>query len=496
MTGHWIGGRHVCPPRARELPVFDPAIGHVARVAPIGDDGEVRAAVAAASDAQPAWAAATPSERADVLYRFLHLVRTRIDALAAVISAEHGKTLDDARAEIKRGLEIVEYSCAIPVLLQAEMSDSVSRDIDSYSIRQPLGIVAGITPFNFPAMVPMWMFPLAIACGNAFILKPSERVPSASLRLAEWLSEAGLPAGIFNVVQGNGDTVRLLIDAPEIAAVSFVGSTPVAREVHDRARAAGKRVQALGGAKNHMVIMPDADLDRVCNALMGAAYGSAGERCMAISVAVPVGAETADKLVERLAQRIRSLVIGAGDDPATEMGPLVTAAHLERVRGYLDAGVKEGATLVVDGRERKVSGREGGFFLGASLFDRVERHMKIYREEIFGPVLCTVRAADLGAALALINDNPFGNGVSLFTNDAALARSFAHEVQAGMVGINVPIPVPSAAHSFGGWKQSMFGEHNVYGREGLRFYTRLKTITARWPRSTTDSSTFVMPTSR
>ncbi len=427
------------------------------------------------------------------MFRFREIFERRLDEVAAMLTSEHGKVLSDARGEATRGLEVVEFATGIPQLLKGEYSEQVGTGVDSWSMRQPLGVIAGITPFNFPAMVPMWMFPIAIACGNTFILKPSERDPSASLLLAEMLKEAGLPVGVFNVVQGDKVAVDALLAHPGVHAISFVGSTPVAEYVYREGTRHGKRVQALGGAKNHMVVMPDADLDQAADALVGAAYGSAGERCMAISIAVAVGGSTADSLIGKLKKRIAMLQMGDGSKPGVDLGPLVTQAHLDRVSSYLQAGVEEGAQLVVDGRNA-ASQRGAGFFLGACLFDHVRPEMQIYREEIFGPVLGIVRTSNFDTALSLVNDHEFGNGACVFTRDGDTARSFAHQVQAGMVGVNVPIPVPMAFHSFGGWKRSLFGDHAVHGPEGVRFYTRLKTVTSRWPtgiRSGVDTS---MPT--
>jgi malonate-semialdehyde dehydrogenase (acetylating)/methylmalonate-semialdehyde dehydrogenase len=430
-----------------------------------------------------------------VLFRFKELLERDGDALARLVSSEHGKLVPDARGELVRGIEVVEFACGVPQLLKGEFSEQVGTGVDSWSLRQPLGVCAGITPFNFPAMVPLWMFPLAIACGNSFVLKPSERDPSAAVALARLFEEAGLPPGVLNVVHGDRVAVEALLADPRVAAVSFVGSTPVAEAVYRAGSAAGKRVQALGGAKNHLVVLPDADLDQAVEALVGAAYGSAGERCMAISVAVAVGA-AADPLVERLARRARSLRLGAGEDEGAEMGPLVTRQHLERVRGLVERGVAEGAKLVVDGRDARAAGHERGFFLGACLFDEVRPGTTIYREEVFGPVLAVVRVPDFESALALVDRNEYGNGVSIFTRDGAAAREFASRVQVGMVGINVPIPVPMAWHSFGGWKRSLFGDHAVHGPEGVRFYTRLKTVTSRWPSGGRQGAEFAMPTSK
>ena len=433
-------------------------------------------------------------KRASVMFAFRELVRKHAGDLAAIITAEHGKVLSDAKGELIRGLEVVEFACGIPQMLKGEFSEQVGNAIDAVSFRQPLGVVAGITPFNFPAMVPMWMFPVALACGNAFILKPSERDPSLANELAALLAKAGLPEGVFQVVHGGKPVVDAILDHPGIDAVSFVGSTPIAEYVHRRGTAAGKRVQALGGAKNHMIVMPDADMDKAVDALMGAAYGSAGERCMAISVAVPVGQDTADALVERLAPKVRMLKIGPGTDPETEMGPLVTREHANKVLGYIDAGVAEGAELVVDGRGLNIRGHEKGFFVGGTLFDRVTPGMRIYREEIFGPVLSIVRAQSFDEALGLVNTHEFGNGTALFTRDGDTAQAFLSQVRAGMVGVNVPIPVPMAFHSFGGWKRSLFGDHHMHGPEGVRFYTRLKTATLRWPTGIRSGADFIMPT--
>jgi len=494
VVGHWIDGAPRAPAAgARFGDVFNPASGEVARRVAFAGAGDVDAAVQSAARAFPAWAATPPLRRARVMFRFKELAERHSGELAALITAEHGKVFTDAEGEVTRGLEVVEFACGIPQLLKGEYSEQVGAGIDMFSIRQPLGVCVGITPFNFPAMVPMWMFPVAIACGNAFVLKPSERDPSASLLIARLLKEAGLPDGVFNVVHGDKVAVDALLSHPAVAAVSFVGSTPIAKYIHETAGAHGKRVQALGGAKNHMVILPDADLDQAVDALVGAAYGSAGERCMAISVAVAVG-DVADRLVARLAQRVPSIRVADGMDPAAEMGPLVTRAHWEKVRGYVDAGVAEGAKLVVDGRGLKVAGREQGFFLGGCLFDDVKPGMRIYREEIFGPVLSIVRARDFEEALALVNGHEFGNGCAIFTRDGDAAREFTHRVQVGMVGVNVPIPVPMAFHSFGGWKASLFGDHHMHGPEGVRFYTRSKAVTQRWPAGIRAGASFVMPT--
>ncbi|GAB2654264.1 CoA-acylating methylmalonate-semialdehyde dehydrogenase [Arenimonas aestuarii] len=490
---HFIHGQPRDGTSGRWGEVFDPATGAVQAQVALASADEVSAAVAAAQAAFPAWAATPPLARARVLFRYKALLEQHADELAAAITAEHGKVLADARGEVTRGIEVVEFACGAPQLLKGEHSMDVGRDVDSWSEFAPLGVVAGITPFNFPCMVPMWMFPVALACGNSFVLKPSERDPTPSMILARLLKEAGLPDGVFNVVHGDKAAVDALLDDPRVQAISFVGSTPIAQYIYSRGSANGKRVQALGGAKNHMVLLPDADLDQAAAALLGAAYGSAGERCMAISVAVCVGDATADALVSRLGPMVESLRIGPGNQGEPDMGPLITAAHRDKVRDYVDTGVAEGATLVVDGRDLVVAGAPDGFFLGGCLFDRVRPAMRIYREEIFGPVLCVLRVADFEAALALVNEHEYGNGTAVFTRDGDAARQFAHRVQAGMVGINVPIPVPMAFHSFGGWKRSLFGPLHVHGPDGVRFYTRLKTITARWPTGVRDPE-FVMPT--
>ena len=490
---HFIGGKDVAGTSGRSAEVFNPALGSVKARVPFASEAEVSAAVDAAQKALPGWAATPPLRRARVMFRFKELLDQHAEQLAAIITSEHGKVLSDARGEVTRGIEVVEFACGIPHLLKGEYTEQVGTGVDSYSVRQPLGICAGITPFNFPVMVPMWMFPIAIAAGNTFILKPSERDPSASLYMAKLLKEAGLPDGVFNVVNGDKTAVDALLHEPRISAISFVGSTPIAEYIYRTGTASGKRVQALGGAKNHLVVMPDADLDQAVDALIGAAYGSAGERCMAISVAVAVGG-VADKLVEKLAERAKTLKINTGTDEAAEMGPLVTRVHLDKVKGYVDTGVKEGAKLVVDGRGHKVKDHEDGFFIGGCLFDQVKPGMTIYKEEIFGPVLSVVRVPDFESALDLVNKHEFGNGVSLFTRDGDCAREFSTRVQIGMVGINVPIPVPMAFHSFGGWKRSLFGDHYAYGPEGVRFYTHMKTVTTRWPTGIRKGAEFVMPT--
>ena len=490
---HWINGKAVHGTSGRSSNIYNPATGQIQATVPLANPAELNAAVEAAQAAFPDWSSQPPLRRARVLFRLRELLDQRADDLAAILTSEHGKVLSDAKGEVTRGLEVVEFATGIPQLLKGEHTEQVGPGIDSWSLRQPLGVVAGITPFNFPAMVPMWMFPIAIACGNTFILKPSERDPSASIFLAELLQQAGLPDGVFNVVHGDKEAVDAILDHPSIKAVSFVGSTPIAEYVYAHGTAHGKRVQALGGAKNHMLVMPDADLDQAADALVGAAYGSAGERCMAISVAVAVTNATADALIEKLRPRIAALQISPGTEPKADMGPLVTNQHLDRVKSYLDLGRTEGATLLIDGRETALP-RGEGFFLGACLFDHVRPDMRIYREEIFGPVLGIVRANTFETALKLIDDHEFGNGTAIFTRDGDTARTFAHRVQAGMVGINVPIPVPMAFHSFGGWKRSLFGDHSIYGPEGVRFYTRLKTITARWPTGIRTGVDTTMPT--
>jgi malonate-semialdehyde dehydrogenase (acetylating)/methylmalonate-semialdehyde dehydrogenase len=492
---HYIGGKAVEGTSGRWGEVFNPATGERGRRVAFADAGEVDRAVAAAAAAFPGWAATPPLTRARILFKFRELVEREGDALARLITEEHGKVLSDARGEVTRGMEVVEFACGIPHLLKGEFTEQVGRGIDSWSLRQPLGVCAGITPFNFPAMVPMWMFPVALACGNTFVLKPSERDPSAGIRIAELLAEAGLPQGVFNVVNGDKDAVEALLRHPRVAAISFVGSTPIAHSIYRGAAESGKRVQALGGAKNHMVVMPDADLDQATDALMGAAYGSAGERCMAVSVAVAVGG-IGDKLLDKLVPRVRALKIGPGTDPEAEMGPLVTRQHLDRVRSYVDLGVEEGARLVVDGRGLKLQGYENGFFIGGSIFDDVKPEMRIYKEEIFGPVLSVVRSPDFDDAVGLVNAHEFGNGVAIFTRDGDAAREFTNRIQIGMVGVNVPIPVPMAFHSFGGWKRSLFGDMAVHGMEGVRFYTRLKTVTSRWPQGVRAGAEYVMPTMR
>jgi malonate-semialdehyde dehydrogenase (acetylating)/methylmalonate-semialdehyde dehydrogenase len=491
---HFIGGTHVAGASGVFGDVFDPNTGEVQALVPLASKGEVEDAIANAAEAQPGWAAFNAQRRARVLMKFLELIQKDIGSLARLLSSEHGKTIPDARGDIQRGIEVIEFACGIPHLLKGEFSDSAGTGIDVYSMRQPLGVVAAITPFNFPAMIPLWKIGPALACGNAVVLKPSERDPSVPLRIAELFLEAGLPPGVLNVVNGGKAAVDTLLTDPRIRAVGFVGSTPIAQYIYATAAAHGKRAQCFGGAKNHAIIMPDADIEQAVDALIGAAYGSAGERCMALSVAGPVGQKTADALVEKLMPRVESLKIGLSTDEAADYGPLVTKEALERVRGYIDVGVQEGAKLVVDGRDFRMQGHEGGYFIGGSLFDHVTPDMRIYKEEIFGPVLTVVRANDYEAALRLPNEHEYGNGVAIFTRDGDAARDFAARVNVGMVGINVPIPVPIAYHTFGGWKASGFGDLNQHGPDSIRFYTKTKTVTSRWPSGVKDGASFVIPT--
>ncbi len=496
---HFIQGAVAAGTGARRQDVFNPATGAVTGRVALASAADVNTVVAAAQAAFPAWADTPPIRRARVMFKFLELVNQHRDELARLITAEHGKVFTDAQGEVSRGIDIIEFACGIPQLLKGDFTDQVSTGMDNWTIRQPLGVVAGITPFNFPVMVPMWMFPVAIVAGNSFVLKPSPLDPSPSLLMGELLKQAGLPDGVFNVVQGDKEAVDALLAHPDVKAVSFVGSTPIANHIYETGARHGKRVQALGGAKNHMVVMPDADLDQAVDALVGSAYGSAGERCMAISVAVLVGG-VADQIVPRLAERAKALQVLDGMNLAAEMGPIVTAAARERIGGYIEAGVREGAKLLVDGRgfdgARAGAGCENGFWLGGTLFDHVTPGMKIYQEEIFGPVLACVRVPDFATAVQLINDHEFGNGVSCFTRDGHVAREFARRIQVGMVGINVPIPVPMAWHGFGGWKKSLFGDMHAYGEEGVRFYTKQKSIMQRWPESISKGAEFVMPTAK
>ncbi|MDP4837653.1 MAG: CoA-acylating methylmalonate-semialdehyde dehydrogenase [Burkholderiales bacterium] len=492
LIKHFINGAHYQGQEKNTVEVFNPATGEVAARVALASKQETEEAIRVATEALPSWSNTPPLKRARVMFKFKELLEKHIDDLASMITSEHGKVFSDAKGEIARGIEVVEFACGIPQLLKGEYTEQVGTGVDSYSVRQPLGVCAGITPFNFPVMVPMWMFPMAIACGNTFILKPSEKDPSASLLMADLLKEAGLPDGVFNVIQGDKTAVDTLLSDPRVSAISFVGSTPIAEYVYRTGTQYGKRVQALGGAKNHLVVMPDADIEQAVDALMGAAYGSAGERCMAISVGVVVG-DIADQLVARLVERTTELKIGNGIVNEPDMGPLVTGAHLEKVKGYIEKGVSEGASLIVDGRNISVAGHENGFFIGGCLFDHVTPDMTIYKEEIFGPVLSIVRVDDFESAVQLINAHEFGNGVSLFTRDGHTAREFSTRIQVGMVGINIPIPVPVAFHSFGGWKRSLFGDHYAYGPEGVRFYTHLKTVTTRWPTDTRSGAEFTMP---
>ena len=493
--GHYINGQIVSDQR-RSAAVFNPATGQVTQQLALADQATVTSAVDAAAAAFPTWRQIPPNKRSQILFRYKQLLEQNAEAICQLITAEHGKVIDDAHGELGRGIEVLDYACGISELLKGEFSKNAGPDIDSWSEFQPLGVVAGITPFNFPAMVPMWMFPMAIACGNTFILKPSERDPSPALLLAKLFSEAGLPDGVFNVVNGDAETVQHILDDDRVQALSFVGSTPIAESLFQRGSACGKRVQALGGAKNHAVILPDADLENAANALMGAAYGSCGERCMAISVAVCVGEETADKTVALLKDNIAGLKIGPGVDAGNDMGPLITEAALDRVTHYIAKGAEEGAELVADGRGLEVAGHESGFFVGATLFDRVTSDMSIYQDEIFGPVLCVVRVDSLDAAMELINAHEFGNGTCLFTRDGEAARYFTDHVQVGMVGVNVALPVPIASQSFGGWKRSLFGDLYVYGPDAVRFYTRRKTMTQRWPaNSQAEKARYAFPSS-
>lgn len=490
---HFVNGKIFEGESKKTSDVYNPATGEVSAKVTLATKKDVDAVVDIAQQAFHSWSNTPPLQRARVLFKFKELIEKNSDELTKIIVSEHGKVYDDAKGSLTRGLEVVEFACGIPHLLKGEFTENVGRDVDSWSIRQSLGICAGITPFNFPAMVPMWMFPIAIACGNTFILKPSEKDPSCPLMLAQLFKEAGLPDGVFNVVNGDKEAVDALLVNKKVSAISFVGSTPIAKYIYENAAKNEKRVQALGGAKNHCVVMPDADLDGAVNGLMGAAYGSAGERCMAQSVAVAVGG-IGDELVKRLSEKVEALKVGPGMDKDSEMGPLITKDHLDKVKGYVDIGVEEGANLVVDGRKLKLQGYEKGFYIGGCLFDHVTSQMRIYKEEIFGPVLSVVRVKDFDAAVKLINDHEYGNGVSLFTRDGDSARTFINKIQVGMVGINIPIPVPMAFHSFGGWKRSLFGDQHMHGMEGVRFYTKLKTVTSRWPNGIKSNAEFIMPT--
>jgi len=494
QVGHFIGGKHVAGTSGRSADIFQPMDGSVIGKVALASVAELRAAVENAAEAQPKWAAVNPQRRARVLMKFLDLIAQNNDELAELLAREHGKTIPDAKGDIQRGVEVVEFSLGVPNLMKGEFTDGAGPGIDIYSLRQPLGVCAGITPFNFPAMIPLWKLGPAIACGNAFILKPSERDPGVPMRLAELFIEAGGPPGILNVVNGDKEAVDAILDDPDIKAVGFVGSTPIAEYIYARGCAAGKRVQCFGGAKNHMIIMPDADMDQAVDALIGAGYGSAGERCMAISVAVPVGKATADELVKRLIPRVESLKVGPSTDVTADYGPVVTKAAMEKIKSYVDIGVQEGASLLVDGRGFTMQGYENGFYVGGCLFDNVTKDMRIYKEEIFGPVLSVLRAESYDEALKLTNDHEYGNGTAIFTRDGDAARDFASKVQVGMVGINVPIPVPLAYYTFGGWKRSSFGDLNQHGPDSIRFYTKTKTVTARWPSGIKDGASFVIPT--
>ena len=493
LIQHYINGKIYKGSSSRKGKVFNPATGAQESEVILGTKSDLDHAVENAKQAFEKWSQVTPLQRARIIFKYKELIEKNYDELTKLIVSEHGKVYEDAKGSLTRGLEIVEFACGIPQMLKGEFTENVGTNIDSWSMRQPLGVCAGITPFNFPAMVPMWMFPMAIACGNTFILKPSEKDPSCSIRLAQLFSEAGLPEGVLNVVNGDKEVVDSILTNKDIKAVSFVGSTPIAKYIYENAAKNEKRVQALGGAKNHCVVMPDCDMDQAVNGLMGAAYGSAGERCMAQSVAVAVGG-IGDKLVEKLSKKVEALKVGPGLDKNSEMGPLVTKEHLEKVKGYVDLGVKEGAKLVVDGRSIKLQGYENGFFIGGCLFDNVKKNMRIYNEEIFGPVLSVVRVKDFNDVIQLINDHEFGNGTSVYTRDGDVGRTFANKIKVGMVGINIPIPVPVAFHSFGGWKRSLFGDLHMHGPEGVKFYTKLKTITSRWPSGIGSDPEFVMPT--
>ncbi|MEM1049571.1 MAG: CoA-acylating methylmalonate-semialdehyde dehydrogenase [Pseudomonadota bacterium] len=494
--GHFVGGKTQAGTSGRFGDVFDPNTGDVQAKVSLAARSEVEAAIANAADAQVEWAAQNPQKRARVMFKFLDLVTQEKESLAELLSSEHGKTVPDSHGDIQRGLEVVEFACGIPHLLKGEYSEGVGPGIDMYSLRQPLGVVAGITPFNFPAMIPMWKFAPAIACGNAFILKPSERDPSVPMRLAELMIEAGLPEGVLNVVNGDKEAVDTLLTDPRVQAIGFVGSSAIAEYIYATGAAHGKRVHCFGGAKNHMIVMPDADMTQAADALIGAGYGSAGERCMAVSVAVPVGQQAADALMEKLIPKVEALKIGPSSDREADYGPVVTQQALDRIRGYVDLGIKEGADLVVDGRDFVMQGYENGFFMGGCLFDNVTSDMRIYKEEIFGPVLSVVRAKDYDEGLRLANEHEYGNGVAIYTRDGDAARDFAARVQIGMVGVNVPIPVPLAYYSFGGWKRSGFGDLNQHGPDSVKFYTKTKTVTSRWPSGIKDGAEFVIPTMR
>ncbi len=493
LIQHFVNGKVFIGSSKKTSKVFNPATGEQASEVNLASKIDLDLVVQKAKEAFIDWSNKPPVQRARVIFKFKELIEKNSDEITKLIVSEHGKVYEDAKGSLTRGLEVVEFACGIPNLLKGEFTENVGTDVDSWSVRQPLGVCAGITPFNFPAMVPMWMFPISIACGNTFVLKPSEKDPSCSIKLAQLFKEAGLPDGVFNVVNGDKEAVDALLTNKDVAAISFVGSTPIAKYIYENAAKNEKRVQALGGAKNHCVVMPDCDIDQAVNGLMGAAYGSAGERCMAQSVAVAVG-KVGDQLVNKLSKKVELLKVGPGSDKSSEMGPLVTKEHLEKVKGYVNLGIKEGAKLVVDGRNIKLQGFEKGFFIGGCLFDHVEKNMKIYKEEIFGPVLSVVRVKDFKSAVDLVNDHELGNGTSIYTRDGDVGRTFASKIKIGMVGINIPIPVPMAFHSFGGWKRSLFGDQHMHGSEGVRFYTKLKTITSRWPSGLRSNPEFVMPT--
>ena len=496
VVGHYIDGQVIIDSNERTQPIYNPATGHITRQVALAAKATVEKAVAAAAAAFPGWRRTPPIKRSRIMFRFKDLLEQHANEIISLLTEEHGKVLDDARGEFTRGVEVVEYACGAPELLKGEHSKDVGPGIDSWSEFQPLGVVAGITPFNFPAMVPLWMYPMAIICGNTFVLKPSEKDPSTPTRIAELFQEAGLPDGVFNVVNGAKEAVDALLTDPRVQAISFVGSTPVAEYIYRTGTANGKRVQALGGAKNHAIVMPDADTDNAVNALMGAAYGSCGERCMAVSVVVCVGDAVADEMVTKLAARVADLKIGPGIDSRNEMGPLISKPHFEKVRGYVDTGIAEGAELVVDGREVNVPEQPEGFFMGGCLFDRVTPDMRIYKEEIFGPVLCMLRVRSLQEAMQLIDEHEYGNGTCIFTRDGGAARYFTDNIQVGMVGVNVPLPVPVACHSFGGWKRSLFGDLSIYGPDAIRFYTRRKTISQRWPSDSVEKAQFSFPSNQ
>ena len=492
LIQHFVNGKTYKGSSSKKGKVYNPATGDQESEVILGNKEDLNKTVELAKKAYESWSLKPPLQRARVMFKFKELIEKNSDDIIKLIVSEHGKVYEDARGSLTRGLEVVEFACGIPQILKGEFTENVGSEVDSWSIRQPLGVCAGITPFNFPAMVPMWMFPMAIACGNTFVLKPSEKDPSCAMKLAHLFKEAGLPDGVFNIVNGDKEVVDAILQNKDIPAVSFVGSTPIAKYIYENAAKNEKRVQALGGAKNHCVVMPDCDLDQAVNGLMGAAYGSAGERCMAQSVAVAVG-NIGDDLVNQISKKVENLKVGPGMDKTSEMGPLVTKEHLERVRGYVDLGVKEGAKLVVDGRDIKLQGYENGYYIGGCLFDHVTKDMRIYKEEIFGPVLSVVRVDNFDEALQLVNDHEFGNGTSIYTRDGDAGRTFANKIKVGMVGINIPIPVPVAYHSFGGWKRSLFGDQHMHGPEGVRFYTKLKTITSRWPSGVRSNPEFIMP---